>query len=110
MRMSTTAVVARNVTWSGAGHSEPYEAGWAETALIFVRALRPAEGLAGTAHVEISPDGMHWTREGTQFDLPTQQDALAFARIRHFGNWLRLAYDFPDESALRVLVTLHLKG
>lgn len=110
MRMSTTAIVARNVDWYGAATSEPYEAGWAETALIFVRALRPAVGKPARAHVEISPDGMHWVREGTSFDLPAEHGAVAFARVDQFGNWLRLACDFDEGSSLRVLVTLHLKG
>jgi hypothetical protein len=30
--------------------------------------------------------------------------------VRHFGNWLRVSAEFAEGSALRVLVTLHLKG
>lgn len=110
MRMSTTAIVTRNVDWSDAATSEPYEAGWAETAVIFVRALKPPVGKPGRAHVEISPDGMRWVREGTSFELPTERDGIAFARVSQFGNWLRLACDFDEGSSLRVLVTLHLKS
>lgn len=110
MRMSTTAIVARNVVWSGTVASEPYEAGWADTAVIFVRALKPGTGHPARAHVEISPDGMHWVREGTSFDLPVERDGIAFARVSHFGNWLRLACDFGEGSSLNVLVTLHLKS
>ena len=110
MRMSTTAIVARNSSWSGLAHSEPYEAGWAESAVVFVRALADGVGQPGEAFVEISPDGMHWAREGTAFALPTRRDDVRFARVSHFGNWLRLAGEFPEDSALNVLVTLHLKG
>lgn len=110
MRMSTTAIVARNNLWSGKSHSEPYEAGWAESAIVFVRALKPGAGKAGRAFVEISPDGVNWVREGTTFDLPTLHNGVAFARVSHFGNWLRLAGEFPEDSALTVLVTLHLKS
>ena len=110
MRMSTTAIVARNVDWSGMAATEPYEAGWAETALIFVRALRPAIGEPGRAHVEISPDGMNWVREGTSFDLPSDQHAVTFTRVNSFGNWLRLTSQFEEGSSLRVLVTIHLKS
>ena len=53
---------------------------------------------------------MHWAREGTAFALPTRRDEVRFARVSHFGNWLRLAGEFPEDSALNVLVTLHLKG
>jgi hypothetical protein len=110
MRMSTTAIVARNVEWSGAAASEQYEAGWAQTALIFVRALRDAVGAPGQAYVEISPDGMHWVREGTRFDLPANKGEIGFARVRHFGNWLRVSGEFAEGSSLRVLVTLHLQS
>lgn len=110
MRMSTTAIVARNAAWSGKSHTEPYEAGWAESAIVFVRALKAGTGQAGRAFVEISPDGMNWVREGTAFDLPTGRDDVAFARVGHFGNWLRIAGEFAEGSALTVLVTLHLKS
>ncbi|HEY0920118.1 MAG TPA: hypothetical protein VGD93_12975, partial [Devosia sp.] len=70
----------------------------------------PAVGKPGRAHVEISPDGMRWVREGTSFELPSERDAIAFARVSQFGNWLRLACDFEAGSSLRVLVTLHLKS
>ncbi|UJQ93883.1 hypothetical protein [Mariluticola halotolerans] len=110
MRMSTSAVIARNVEWSDKACSEPYEAGWADTAIFFVRALKPGSGMAGRAFLEISPDGMHWVREGSSFDLPTGKDEVSFLRISHFGTWVRLACEFAPESSLRVLVTLHLKS
>lgn len=110
MRMSNTAVIARNVEWSGQACSEPYEAGWAETAIFYVRALRQGRGSAGRAFLEISPDGMHWAREGSSFDLPVEKDEVSFMRASDFGNWLRISCEFPQDSSLRVLVTLHLKG
>lgn len=110
MRVSNSAVVTRNIVWSGLSHSEPHEAGWAGEAIAFVRALAPAVGAAGTAYVEISPDGMNWVREGTSFALPTRAGEVGFVRIGHFGNWLRLAAEFPDGSALTVLVTFHFKS
>lgn len=110
MKLSTSAIVARNTEWTGLKHSEPYEAGWASEAIVFVRALKPPRGGPGLAHVEISPDGMWWVREGTSFDLPADQDSTTFARIRHFGTWLRIAAEIPDDNAQTLLVTLHLKG
>jgi hypothetical protein len=110
MRMSNSAVVTRNVTWSGLAHSEPYEAGWAGEAVVFVRALKPGSGERGIAHVEMSADGMHWVREGTSFTLPLDKDEVSFARVSHFGNWLRIAGEFADGSALTVLVTFHFKS
>jgi hypothetical protein len=110
LRESQTAVVARNERWTGAVATEPYEAGWAREAVLFVRALKDAEGAPGTARVEISPDGMRWAPEGTTFPLPKRADDVTFARVAHFGNWLRIAADLPDGAALTVLVTYHLKA
>jgi hypothetical protein len=110
IKESQTAVVARNERWSGRVSTEPYEAGWASEAVVFVRALDDASGPAGTARIEISPDGMRWAAEGTSFPLPRGRDEVTFARVAHFGNWLRIASDLSDSAELTVLVTLHLKA
>jgi hypothetical protein len=110
LRESQTAVVARNERWAGSVATEPYEAGWAVEAVLFVRALKDAQGAPGNVHVEISPDGMRWVPEGSTFKLPTKTDEVTFARVRHFGNWLRLAAELPDGAAVTVLVTYHLKA
>jgi hypothetical protein len=109
-RESHVAVVARNESWSGAVATEPYEAGWATEAVIFVRALK-VENLAASceARVQISPDGIRWVDEGTCFTLPAAVDAVTFARVVHFGNWLRIAAVLPDGARLNALVTFHLK-
>jgi len=110
MRRSDTAVVERNWTWSGAFATEPYEAGWAGEAIFFVRALKVV-GTPGTAsaRVQISPDGIRWCDEGTTVPLPSRDEGVTFARVRHFGGWLRLAGELPAGLEIRVLVTLSLK-
>jgi hypothetical protein len=105
-----TAIVARNERWTGAAASEPYEAGWAREATIFIRALRAPEGPQPVARAEISPDGMHWVPEGTEASMPSDRDGVAVLRLLHFGNWLRVASDFGPGSASTVLVTIHLKA
>ncbi len=110
MRTSTSAIVARNETWTGEASTEPYEAGWAKEAIIFVRSLQTPLGPQGCARVEISPDGMNWAPEGTEIPLPDRKDGVTFARISHFGTWLRLAAALPENSANTVLVTIHLKS
>jgi hypothetical protein len=109
LRESQTAVVARNETWQGVVATEPYEAGWALEALLFVRALEDATGNPGEARVEISPDGMHWLPEGTTLRLPARRDETTVARVKHFGNWLRIAAELPAGASVKVLVTMHLK-
>jgi hypothetical protein len=106
---SQSAVVARNETWIGHAETEPYEAGWAREAVIFVRAMNVV-GSGGTAHVELSPDGMNWVAEGTSFPLPESTNAVAFARVKEFGNWLRLRVVLPQRSSVTVIVTIHLKA
>lgn len=105
-----TAIVSRNERWSGEAASEPYEAGWAREAIFFVRALKQPVGPPAKAWIEISPDGMHWLREGTEFAMPGARNGMAMARLTQFGNWLRIAARFEDGAECTVLVTLHLKA
>jgi len=105
-----TAVVARNERWTGAAATEPYEAGWAREVVIFVRALKAPTGALPVARVQISADGMHWADEGTTLALPAETDAVSFAKVAHFGNFVRLAADFPDGAEAVVLVTIHAKA
>lgn len=105
-----TAVVARNESWTAESATEPYEAGWAKEAIVFVRALKQPKGRLPKARVEISADGIHWCREGSEFDLPSAKDAVTFQRLAHFGNFLRVAATLPDGAEITVLVTFHLKA
>lgn len=110
LRENITAILARNEIWTGNAATEPYEAGWAAEAVVFIRALKPPSGHQPVARIEISPDGMHWVDEGTRVDLPAGRDDVVFARLGCFGNWLRVVADFPDGSETCLLITLHLKG
>lgn len=105
-----TAVIARNESWTGEAASEPYEAGWAKEAIVFVRALKQPKGVLPKARIEISADGMHWCAEGSEFTLPAAKDAVTFQRLAHFGNFVRVAAMLPDGAEITVLVTLHLKA
>jgi hypothetical protein len=109
MRQSFTAVVERNVTWRGDFAVEPYEAAWATEAIYFVRVLA-AENVPphSMARVQISPDGIHWCDEGTTVPLLVQE-GISFARVNHFGGWLRLVGNLADGAHLTVIVYLALK-
>jgi hypothetical protein len=109
LRESQTSVVARNELWEGAMATEPYEAGWALEAVIFVRALEDATGTPGHARIEFSPDGMRWLAEGTTLALPSRRDETTVARVRHFGNWLRVAAELPPGASVKLIVTMQLK-
>lgn len=107
LRENTTAVVFRGETVGDGGASEPYEAGWAAEAMIFILAMD--EGSGGAVSVQVSPDGMHWADEGTEIAVPAEGE-VAFARIAHFGNWLRLEARVPAGGTRRIHGTLHFKG
>jgi hypothetical protein len=108
LRQNQTAVVARNEWWTDGDASEPYEAGWASEAMVFLRALS-AEGGTGRAVLQISPDGMRWIDEGTAFETPASGQ-VTFARLREFGQWLRVRVELPAGARLKVLLTYNLKA
>jgi len=109
MRQSHTAVVERNVEWTGHFFTEPYETSWATEAIFFVRQL-DADRFSTPIPlcVQISPDGIHWCDEGTEFPL-TPNAELSWARVDHFGGWLRLRGELPTDQTVRVIVYLQLK-
>lgn len=112
LRESTTAVVIRGEHVGDGFTSEPYEAGWAIEAILFLRVLQEAELAVAEARafVEISPDGMHWAAAGEPLALPSSQGDVRFTRIGHFGNWLRVRLEMPGGASCQLLGTLHLKG
>ena len=111
MRKIHTAVLERVGHFSEDFATEPYEAGWAEEAIFFVK-IDEIEGsdAALTGRVQISHDGMTWIDEGTQ--LPAiKQAGTIFTRVRHFGNWLRLACQVSGKGAkFHGMILLCLKG
>jgi hypothetical protein len=108
LRRSFTATVTRNELWQDHAASEPYEAAWATEAIFFVRALE-ASGHAGRAHIQISPDGIHWCDEGTTFMMPSAAGEMTFGRVTHFGGYLRLTAELPSRASCKVIVALSLK-
>ncbi len=111
MRESYTAVLVKGERWRGEVATEPYEAAWASEAVFFLRALSVEGSVAGTAaRVQISADGLHWADEGTAVELPAEEGEVAFCRVRHFGGYLRLAANVPEDVDFRVVVSLNLKA
>lgn len=108
MRQSHTAIVERDVIWTGAFETEPYEASWAREAIFFVRTLEASEGVT-EARVQISPDGIRWCDEGTTVSLCKEKDGVAFGKVNHFGTFLRLVGELPEGAEMRVIVYLSLK-
>ena len=110
VRRSYTANVERNTEWTEAFATEPYEAAWASEAIFFIRALDVSGMDTETqAHIQISPDGIHWCNEGTAFALPTAPDEVTFGRVAHFGGWLRVRGDLKPGQKITVIVYVALK-
>lgn len=108
VRSSYTAVLERGEPLQGDFATEPYEAGWASEALVFLRILEAPPGASLKARVQVSPDGLHWVDEGTI--VPALEVGLTFVRVREFGNWLRIAgTTAPSEDQVRALIYLSLK-
>ncbi|MBU1345398.1 MAG: hypothetical protein KKA16_00430 [Alphaproteobacteria bacterium] len=111
LRECQTAIVARNVRWQGVVETEPYEAGWAQEMIVFLRVLEIEGAVAGIeATVQISPDGLHWVDEGSRLPLPAVVGGLSFVRLTHFGQYVRLRAEIPDDGACKVLVAINSKG
>jgi hypothetical protein len=112
LRNAYTAVIARGDLWSGKVHTEPYEVAWASEAIFFIHLMPESKNHIGAAfaHVQISPDGLHWVKEGTSFALPNIPDTVSFTRVSNFGGWLRLEVDIPSGSEYKVVATLAIKS
>lgn len=112
VRESSTIPLERNVTWkAGAFATEPSECAWANQAIFFVRALNVSGNMHNLeASVQISPDGMHWVDEGTTLLLPTEPDQITFCKVDHFGGWLRLVGEMPENATITLIVYLTLKA
>jgi len=107
LRRSHTAVVERNIIWSGRFETEPYEAAWATEAIFFVRILE-GSGPVAIARVQISPDGMHWCDEGTTIELPAEGE-VTFGRVSRFGTYLRICGRLEEGDERKVIVYVMLK-
>ncbi len=109
LRESYTAIVERSEELKGDFATEPYECGWAGEAIFFVRTLERVGSLEGVRlSVQISPDGIRWCDEGASVTLGEEE--VAFCKVAHFGNWLRLSGTLPDGARMRAIIALSLKA
>lgn len=109
LRESYTAVIERSAELSQHFATEPYECGWASEAIFFVRTLEVEGDVAGTIlQIQISPDGIRWCNEGTNFTLT--DDEVNFCKVKHFGNWLRITGTLPDGAKMKAIIALNLKA
>lgn len=111
MKQFNAAHLEVKKTFTQGFETHPYECGWADEAIFYI-SVEEVHGhnAALNARVQISPDGVHWADEGTQF-APMTECGLYFVKVREFGNYLRLATDIEGENAsFRLLVQIACKG
>jgi hypothetical protein len=109
MRKSFTAVIERNTIIASDLDTEPYECAWASEARWFIRVLEMNVGSRMLARAQISPDGLFWMDEGTEFP-EIREPGLYSTKLREFGGWLRLHCEIGgNDSSAKVLIYLVLK-
>ena len=109
MRQSHTIALELGSRWEGSFSTEPVETHWASEAILFIRLLEGELPAGTTARVEISPDGIHWSDEGTKLPLPESSGPTTHVKIRDFGGWLRIAGRLPGGVSVPVIAHLNLK-
>lgn len=107
---TTNAILSRAEVWDKNFCTEPYEAGWANGGILFLKTLDPAEP-GGVACIEISPDGLSWAREPEEILLPVEPSSLTFKRFKFVGCYMRVVvlHGSPTQGQ-RILATACLKS
>ncbi|MFF2452029.1 hypothetical protein [Isoptericola sp. NPDC058082] len=110
MKTFSSSVVELRQDFDTTITTHPYECGWADEALFFVELHDPEPGVRLRLRVQLGADGVRWLDEGTVIET----GSCAFARVTHFGGFLRLAgaAHRPDGATApaTVSVRLALKG
>lgn len=110
MKTFYTSVIELRQEFGSAIATHPYECGWADEAIFFVELHDAEEGTVLTLRVQLSADGIRWLDEGTVLET---RDST-FARITHFGGFVRLAGSATARDGqvtpVTVSVRLALKG
>jgi hypothetical protein len=111
MRNSYTAVVERLQPVVREHATEPYEAAWADEALVFVKVRGGlTDGASVHAQVQISPDGIDWLDFPGKANSVGRDGGLTAIQLRDFGTWLRVVLTTTQDEPVRVSVSLALKG
>lgn len=107
MKQFYTVVLDRMTEFEGLLDSEPYEAGWADEVIAFIRVHEHEQNYTASAKLQISPDGINWIDEGASIELNSETN-VNFLRTKNFGGWLRLQITCTGKCM--VTTYLALKG
>jgi hypothetical protein len=96
MRQFYTSVTDLRESYGETFETFPFEAGWASEAIYFVTAESETPvGTQVSLRVQLSPDGVRWVDEGTTIEV--NGPSSTFARVTHFGGFLRLVGEARGE-------------
>lgn len=107
MKEFYTVVLDRLTTFNGILESEPYEAGWAEEAIAFVKIHSMEKDAKVSFRIQISPDGIIWADTESRKES-IEEEGVYYSKIREFGGWLRLVVE--SEKEIKVTTYFALKG
>lgn len=103
------ATVEQRKDISGEMCTHPMEVAWASEAIFFLTVEKiKSVGSHLKAVVQISPDGINWIDEGTEFEL-INSEGLYFVRLANFGGWLRLKMNIEENGLFNMTIHLSLK-
>ena len=109
MRQYMLATVEQRKDVSGEMYTHPMEVAWAKEAIFFLTVEKVKNsGSHLEAIVQISPDGINWINEGTEFKS-IHSEGLYFQKVVNFGGWLRLKMNIRDKGHLNLTIHLSLK-
>ena len=110
MKRFSTTVVEKRKLFQANFTTHPMETAWASEAIFFVHVENvEGESAALKLAVQISPDGVNWVDEGTFFPV-LKKKGTTFARLSHFGGFLRLNGEiFGKNPGFQLTVHLVLK-
>lgn len=107
MKKFYTVVLDRLTEFKDYIESEPYECGWADEVVAFLRVHEKGAEASFEMKLQISPDGIVWVDEGSEKKI-VDGDGVFFVRAVNFGGWLRLVVEGKGDA--KITSYLALKG
>ena len=91
--------------------TEPFEVGWADEAIFFVKIHEiNADDAVVSPIIQISADGIDWVDFESKMPI-IHEKGTHYKSVRDFGGWLRLKCEISGrDPEIKVTVQLALKG
>ncbi len=110
MKQFYTVVLDRLTTFSGKFATEPYETGWADEAIIFIRVHEIDANATINGTAQISVDGIVWVDNDGDAFSGINKPGDYYLKVKHFGGWLRLQAEITQGASCKATISIVLKG